>query len=183
MPFAPGDRIALDVSVRGDGLTEAAAPLADLAAPRWGIAEWTPPVGAKRSPTEVRSGRMLSFNAVFERDDQAPPVLRYAYAPRQDFLRTRRVYVHVHANERGVLNPESTLVTGPVEWGLVSNRPHLHPGGWVWYVCELEPPALRAARRNLRAGGHPRVKIRLIAWDRANNRTATRRFYVVPFGR
>jgi hypothetical protein len=153
--FPPGSRIALDLLVRGDGEGEAAAPIADA------------------------EGN-LNLNAVFEKDDQTPPVLHYSYAERQDFLHTRRIYVRVRGNERALLNPECVMTTHRVAWGLLFTQPHLRPGRPVVWVCELEGRVVRAGRKALRAGHHPRVAIRLVAYDRANNVTRTKTFYVLP---
>lgn len=157
VPFPPGSRIGLDVLVTGDGSGEASAPLA----------------GAEG---------VLNLNAVFEQDDQAPPVLHFTYSKRQDFLRTRRVFVHVRSNEAGLLNPECSMVTHRVDWGLLFNQPHLKPNRPALFVCELEGRVVRAGRAALRAGRHPQVAIRLVAYDRAQNVTRTKTFYVLSTG-
>jgi hypothetical protein len=148
VPFLPGDRIALDVIVDGDGLGEAAAPIA------------------------------LGMSAVFERDDRVGPHLRVAYSPYQDFLRTGRVSVEVHSSSEGILNPECSLLSGQTQWGLLFNRRHLRPGGWVRFSCHFYGAPLRAARKKARRGGHPLVMVHLIAYDRAGNRGAEPKIYV-----
>lgn len=181
VPFLPGDRLALDVVVHGNGRGEAAAPLAEASSPPENTAEWSPPLGTAKGRPLIRTDRALQLNAVFERDDQVAPVLRWTYAPRQNFLRTRRVYVRVHGSERGQLNPEAVLVTGDTGWGLLANAPHFRPGGgWATYFCELGGPALPAARRAFRAGKDVHVRIRLRAWDPANNGVSAKTFFVRP---
>jgi hypothetical protein len=155
VPFRPGSRIGLDLVVSGDGRGEASAPLRDAEG-------------------------FLNLNAVFEQDDQTPPVLRFTYSKHQDFLHTRRVYIHVRSNEFVLFNPECGLLAGHTEWGLLGAIPHLRAGRWSAYFCELEPPAVRSGSRALLAGGDPRVLFRLVAWDRAQNVARTKAFYVRP---
>lgn len=155
VPFPPGSRIGLDLVVSGDGKGEASAPLKEAEG-------------------------FLNLNAVFEQDDQTPPVLHFTYAKRQDFLHTRRVYVHVRSNEFVLFNPECVLETGETAWGLVGAIPHLRPGRWNTYFCWLETPPVRSGSAALRRGGHPAVRFRLVAYDRAQNVTRTKSFYVLP---
>jgi hypothetical protein len=155
VPFPPGSRIGLDLEVTGDGRGEASAPIADA------------------------EGE-LNLNAVFEQGDQTPPVLKYTYAHHQDFLHTRRAYVRVRSNERVLFNPECVLLTEHVEWGLLGSIEHLRPGRWTTYYCELEPPAVRSARKAIRQGRRPRVAFDLVAYDRARNVGRTGNFYVFP---
>lgn len=151
--FLPGDRIAVDVIVDGDGRGEAAAPIA------------------------------LSMGAVFERDDRVGPRLRASYSSYQDFLRTGRVEVEVHSDSKGILNPECSLLSGEAQWGLLFNRRHLNPGGWIRFSCRFYGAPLRVARKKARRGGHPLVMVHLIAYDRAGNRGALPKIYVRPFRR
>jgi hypothetical protein len=155
VPFPPGSRVGLDVVVTGDGSGEATAPLA----------------GAEG---------VLNLNAVFEQDDQTPPVLHFTYSKRQDFLHTRRVFIHVRSDEFVLFNPECGLLAGNTEWALLGAIPHLRAGRWTTYFCELEPPAVNSGRRSLLAGHDPRVLFRLVAWDRARNVARTKAFYVRP---
>jgi hypothetical protein len=150
VPFLPGDRVAVDVAVHGDGSGQAVAPIAP------------------------------SVSAVFERDDRVGPRLRVRYRHHQDFLRTGRVQVEVHSDSKGVLNPECSLLSGAAQWGLLFNRRHLNPGGWVRFSCRFYGAPLRAARKKVRRGGHPLVMIHLIAYDRAGNRGAAPKIYVRP---
>ncbi|HTR74355.1 MAG TPA: hypothetical protein VMH33_03735 [Solirubrobacterales bacterium] len=180
VPFAPGSRIAVDVEVHGDGRGEAAAPIAAAGKPVDGTYEWSPPLGPGAKPPLVIEGRSINLNAVFERDDQTPPILHYSYAKYQDFLRTRRVYVDVRSNEFVLFNPECSLLTREAQWGLVGAIPHLRPRRTHSYFCELEPPALRAGLKAARRGGNPRVFFRLVAYDRAGNVARTKAFYVYP---
>lgn len=179
VPFLPTDQIALDVVVRGDGQGEAAAPLADGGGDSSeGISEWTPPLAGSRRAPHFHSGAILAMNAVFERDDQTPPHLRYAYSRHQDFLRTGLVRVNFRSDTDARLQPECALLTHRVEWGLLYRYRHLRAGHWTPFVCEFDSSALRGARRAARLGGHPRVMIHPIAYDEAGNRGATPRIYV-----
>lgn len=184
VPFLPDERIGIDVAVHGDGLGEATAPLAEVEEEgSAGIAEWTPLLSrAQRSP-EVHRDSILSLNAVFERDDQIGPRLRTSYARRQDFLRTGRVSVEVHSDSEGILDPECSLLSGEAQWGLLFNRRHLRPGGWVRFTCHFYGAPLRVARKKARRGGHPLVMVHPIAYDRAGNRGAAPKIYVRPLGR
>ncbi len=180
VPFVPGDRIGLDVEVRGDGHGEAAAPLAGTTEQPFGIAEWSPPLGSAKRRARIRSNASLSLSAVFERDDRYPPVLQSRFAHHQDFLRTGRVYMQVRSNERALLNPEAGLQVPGETWGIVHNQPHLRPHRWAWFVCELEPSALHAARTAVRRGGKTYVSIRLVAFDRAGNVARPPQLNVLP---
>ncbi len=72
------------------------------------------------------------------------------------------------------------LLTEHVEWGLLGAIEHLRPGRWTTYYCELEPPAVRSARKAIRQGRRPRVDFDLVAYDRARNVARTGNFYVFP---
>ena len=184
VPFLPGERIGIDVAVHGDGLGEATAPIAEVEEEgSAGVAEWTPLLSRAQRPPKVHRGSILSLNAVFERDDRVGPRLRASYSPRQDFLRTGRVSVEVHSNSEGILNPECSLLSGEAQWGLLFNRRHLRPGGWVRFTCRFYGAPLRAARKKVRRGGHPLVMVHLVAYDRAGNRGAAPKIYVRPLRR
>lgn len=150
VPFLPGDRIALDLIVDGDGTGEAAAPIA------------------------------RAVSAVFERDDRVGPRLRVRYARRQDFLNTGRVEVEVHSDSAGTLNPECSLLSGEAQWGLLFDSRRLRPGGWVRFSCHFYGAPLRVARKKVRRGGHPLVMVHPVAYDRAGNRGATPKVYIRP---
>jgi hypothetical protein len=181
VPFLPSQRIGLDVVVHGDGLGEAAAPLAAVEEEgNSTIAEWTPLLSGAQRPPEVHRDSILSLNAVFERDDRVGPRLRVSYSPRQDFLRTGRVTVEVHSDSAGILNPECSLLSGEAQWGLLFNNRHLRPGGWVRFTCHFYGAPLRAALKKIRRGGHPLVMVHPIAYDRAGNRGAEPKIYIRP---
>jgi hypothetical protein len=184
VPFLPGDQIALDLVVHGDGRGEAAAPLAggSEGSRSFGVSEWSPlpATGSTGRPPHVQEGAVLEMNAVFERDDRTPPHLRYSYDSHQDFLHTGRVRIEVRSDSDALLQPECGLLTREAEWALDYNFRHLKAGRWTGFICELESGALRAARIAERRGGHPRVMVHLIAYDKADNRGARPKIYVFP---
>jgi hypothetical protein len=138
-------------------------------------------VCAVQSPVKYRHcAAILSLNAVYERGDKTPPVLRYSYAHYQDFFRTGLVTVRVRSNEAALLNPECTLHTREAVWGLEYANRHLHPGKWVNFTCEIRGAAMQAARTALVRGGHPRIGIRLIAYDRAGNKGVAPKLFIRP---
>jgi hypothetical protein len=181
VPFFPGDQIGVDVVVHGDGRGEAAAPLGESAGETSsGIAEWILPLRGAQHPPRVQHGTILSLNAVYERDDRTPPRLHWSYARHQDFIRTGLVSVRVRSDEAALLNPECTLHTREAVWGLEYVNRRLHPGVWTRFVCELRGGAARAAHTALVRGGHPRVGIRLVAYDRAGNKGTSPKLIVKP---
>ena len=151
VPFLPSERIGVDVVVHGDGLGEAAAPIAAVEEEgSSAIAEWTPLLsGVPRAP-EIHPDSILSLNAVFERDDKIGPRLRASYSPRQDFLRTGRVEVEVHSDSAGTLEPECSLLSGEAQWGLLFNRRHLRPAAGPASAATSTAP--RYAPRRKRSG-------------------------------
>jgi hypothetical protein len=181
LPFEPGDQVALDVLVHGDGLGEAAAPLGVLEeAPRWGVAEWSPFLAAVGRDPHVHAGAYLSLEAVDERDDQEAPHLHVTYARHQDFLRTRRVYVDVSSDEAATLETKGLVLLpagGPYDlWGYVYGpRPRLRPGIVRRISFEVSPDAVHAANLELRRGKSAYFVFRLRAFDRAGNERKTRR--------
>lgn len=181
VPFLPGDQIGVDVFVHGDGLGEAAAPLGQSASEAGaGIAEWNLPIAGARHLRLLHRGAILSLNAVYERDDKTPPRLRWSYSRHQDFFRTGLVSVRVRSNEAALLTPECTLHTREAVWGLEYANRHLHPGVWTNFTCEIRGAAMRAARTALVRGGHPRIGIRLVAYDRAGNKGTAPKLFVRP---
>jgi hypothetical protein len=123
---------------------------------------------------------IVSMKAVYERDDQVAPRLRYSYDPYQDFLRTGRVHVRVRSDSEAELFPECSLLSGPAQWGLLFEDRLLRPGRWVDFACKVYSRPLEVARKKVRRGGHPLVMVHLIAYDRAGNRGAVPKIYIRP---
>jgi hypothetical protein len=112
--------------------------------------------------------------------DRTPPHLRFRYDRHQDFLHTARIRIEVHSDSDALFAPECVLLTREAAWGLLYHYRHLRKGHWTRFACELEPGALRAAHIAARRGGHPRVAVHPIAYDKAGNRAESPKIYVFP---
>lgn len=207
LPIEWNDRLALDVAVRGSGGGTATAPIAHSAPGIGEVGEWVPPLGdVPRPQTYSLEDTELLLKAVIEPDldgdgfgdhtqdrcrydprrqtpclkNRRPPRVEVRYAKRQSFLDDGMVRVKVRSDELGSVWVVGGLETPSIQtaWIGIGSEAWVKPGEWANLSLYVEPPARKAARREIAEGGHPYIKAEAAASDTSGNEASPRRVLV-----
>jgi len=212
LPIAWGNRLALDVAVRGSGSGTANAPIAHMAPNIGEVGEWIPPLAnAPRLQPYRLPDTALLVKAEIERDldgdgygdasqdrcrydprRQGPclknsraPQVEVRYAKRQNFLRNGIVKVKARSDELGSLWMVGSVETPAIQtaWIGIGSEEWVKPGKWTNLSLYLEPEARAAARKESNDGGHPYISAEVGATDTSGNDAKRRRVLVrLPAG-
>ncbi|HEX2265431.1 MAG TPA: hypothetical protein VHH14_04025 [Solirubrobacterales bacterium] len=208
IPIEPGERVALDSIVVGNGSEPAAAPIAHAEPGIGVVGRWIPPLGehvGRAADSYVQEAELL-LEAVYEPDrdldgfgdwtqdgcpydsrrhvpctsDRTVPRLKISFAEHQDFLRTRRAVVWIHSNELARAVVYGSLQVPRVTWGIYSDRRRVPKGGWAKFVLRVPPDARRAGRRAFENGKRVYLTVGLFATDTSGNRTRDKYLRIKP---
>lgn len=195
LPIGPGQQVGLDVTVRGIGGGNAAAPIARSVRDVRQIGEWAPPLRLGRRPTgRLRSAKLLLLARVepdFDGDgwgdwtqdgcrydprrhsrclaDHVKPHLRLSYAPRQDFVARHKLFLKIRTDEYANVFAGGVLEVGDHAYGLLGSEAWLGAGDSATFPVYVSGLALRAARRAVAKGGRPSVRVTAYAVDASGN--------------
>jgi hypothetical protein len=199
--------IGIDTVVTGSGAGEAAAPFAYRASGAGSVWKYVPGLKEGRLPLSTNEGDLeLLFNATVEPDrdhdgygdmtqdrcpkdprhhvhcDRRPPRTKLSYARRQDFLRTKKVVVHVRSSETGRVYASGQLeIPGPsVTWGIYSDHEYVREGQRATLVLRVPAQALEHAARSFAHGRRVFAKVFVSAADRSGNQSRLVRAIVEP---
>lgn len=189
--------IGLDTRVTGVG-GEASAPLAHAESGVGSLYNWIPsPPEASIPPPASEEDRELLFNVTVEPDrdhdgygdktqdrcpedpkrhihcDRTPPRTKLTYAPRQDFLRTKKIVVSVRSNETGKIyaSGQIELPEPSVTWGIYGNSKRVDKGDRVRLVLRVPAQAREHAARSFAHGRRVFAKVSVTAVDRVGNQS------------
>lgn len=196
LPIKWGDRLALDVGVRGSGEGVASAPIAHTGPGIGKVAEWLPPLGsAPRLATDRLGDTELMLSAGIENDydrdgwgdssqdrcrydprrhspclpDRTRPRIEVKYDHQQNFLAKHKVVVKVRANEYATVYSSGQIEFPNSTWGIVGSEKWVKPGEWATLSIWLEKRSHAAAQHLVEEGGHPYVAAYAGAQDASGN--------------
>jgi len=212
LPIEWNNRLALDVAVRGNGSGQAIAPIAYSAPGIGEVGEWIPPLGnAPRLQPYRLADTDLLVKALVEQDldgdgygdasqdgcrydprrqgpclkNSRPPQVEVRYAKRQNFLGNGIVRVKARSDELGSLWMVGSVETPSIQtaWIGIGSEAWVKPGKWTNLTLYLEPDARKAAREELRDGGHPYISAEVGATDTSGNDAKRQRVVIrLPAG-
>lgn len=193
-----GFSIGLDTLVTGVP-GEAAAPIGNAESGVGTLGKWVPSLPESTSPFPApaqETGELL-FNVVVEPDhdsdeygdktqdhcpedpkrhvhcDRIPPRTKLTYAPRQDFLHTKKIVVSVRSSETGKIyaSGQIELPQPSVTWGIYSDAKRVGKGDRARLVLRVPAQAREHAARSFAHGRRVFAKVFVTAVDRVGNQS------------
>jgi hypothetical protein len=129
MPIEKGDRLAVESVITGTGGGSTYVPIVNAEPGVGALDEWASPLfpGLDLAPDTTREGAELLLSAEIDTDRTAPRT-KLTYAPRQDFLASKKATVHLRSNEAA-----TAFASGQIEifnerrtiWGIYGTRQEL----------------------------------------------------------
>lgn len=199
MRIGPNELLGLDAVVTSSGSDEAAAPVAHLESGVGDGWKWVPSLGPDPIPTPVGGlpDSELLFNATIEPDrdgdgygdrtqdrcpedptrqrncDRRPPRTHLTYAPRQDFLQTGRLVVHLRSSEEGIAYASGGIEIPSIRtvWLTYTTHKRVERGEKARLVLRVPGNARRAVARAFAHGRKVLAKVTAYAVDAVGNQS------------
>jgi len=195
LPIKGGQQVGLEVAVKGR--RGASAPIARSVQNVGETLQWAPPLGSRhRRPTDRMPSTRLMLLGRLEPDldqdgwgdssqdacpfdrrrhsaclpDQTKPHIRLTYAPRQDFVARRKLFLKVRSNERGSVSAGGLFFVRRDAVGLLDSRIWLEAGESGVLPVYLNDYSVHAAKRAIAKGLNPYVEVSFEATDASGNK-------------